>query len=107
MNRFHRTIATGLAVALAFLASTGVVAAAGKPAPAGKVNINTATVEQLATLPGVGAKLAARIVEYRQKSGGFKATQDLMNVKGVGEKNFQKIQGYLSVGDAARAGASK
>jgi competence protein ComEA len=81
MNRFRRSIATGLAVALAFLVSTGVVAAAGKPAPAGKVNINTASVEQLATLPGIGPKLATRIVEYRQKSGGFKATQDLMNVK--------------------------
>jgi competence protein ComEA len=107
MNRFHRSIATGLAIALAFLASTGVVAAAGKPAPAGKVNINTASVEQLTTLPGVGPKLAARIVEYRQKSGAFKSTQELMNVKGLGEKNFQKIQGYLSVADAARAGASQ
>jgi competence protein ComEA len=107
MNRFHRITAAGLAMALAFLASAGLAVAAGKPAPAGKVNINTASVEQLATLPGVGQKLAARIVEYRQKAGGFKSTQELMNVKGLGEKNFQKIQGHLSVGDAARAGASQ
>ena len=55
----------------------------------------------------MGAKLAARIVEFRQKSGAFKTAQDLMNVKGVGEKNFQKIQGYLTVGDAPRSGASR
>lgn len=108
MNRFHRITATGLAIALAFLATTGLAAAAGKPAPAGKVNINTAGVEQLTTLPGVGEKLAARIVEYRQKSGGFKSTQELMNVRGLGEKNFQKIQGFLSVGDGApKAGTSR
>jgi competence protein ComEA len=108
MNRFHRITAASLAIALAFLFGTGLAVAAGKPAPAGKVNINTATVEQLATLPGVGQKLAARIVEYRQKSGGFKSTQELINVRGLGEKNFQKIQGFLSVGDAApRAGSSR
>ena len=108
MTRFRRLTAASLALLLAFVASTGLAAAAGKPAPAGKVNINTASVEQLQTLPGVGEKLAARIVEYRQKSGGFKATQELMNVKGLGEKNFQKIQGYLSVGDAApRAAGSR
>jgi competence protein ComEA len=103
MTRFRRLTAVSLAMLLAFVASTGFVAAAAKPAPAGKVNINTASVEQLQALPGVGQKLAERIVEYRQKSGGFKATQDLLNVRGVGEKNFQKIQTYLSVGDAPRA----
>ena len=106
MNRFHRSIATGLAIALAFLASTGVVAAAGKPAPAGKVNINTASVEQLTTLPGVGPKLAARIVEYRQKSGGFKSIQELMNVKGIGERNLERIQPHLSLGEPAAKGSA-
>ena len=111
-----------LLIVIALVSIGGVVhpahAAQGKPAgsppPAARpaasaamVNINTASVEQLATLPGVGEKLAARIVEYRQKSGSFKSTQELMNVKGLGEKNFQKIQGYLSVGDASRAGASQ
>ena len=67
-----RIVALGLALALSLLASAGVVMAEGKQPPAGKVNINTATAQQLETLPGVGAKLAARIVEYRQKSGGFK-----------------------------------
>ena len=103
----RRFVALGLAVALSLLTSAGVALAAAKPAPSGKVNINSATAEQLTTLPGVGEKLAARIVEYRQKSGGFKSVQELMNVQGVGEKNFQKIQGYLSVGEAKQPAAAK
>jgi competence protein ComEA len=100
-----RRAVPALAVALAF-AVLPSLALAAKAAPAGKVNVNTASVEQLATLPGVGPKLAARIVEYRQKTP-FKALPEVMNVKGIGEKNFEKLQPFLSLGDAARAGAGK
>ena len=103
-----RIVALGLALALSFVMSAGVALAAPKAAPAGKININTATAQQLETLPGVGAKLAARIVEYRQKAGGFKSAQELMNVQGVGEKNFARIQPHLTVGEsAAKAAAAK
>ncbi len=61
------------------------------------VNLNTATAEQLDTLPGIGAKVAARIIEYRQKNGPFKKIEDLMNVRGIGEKNFLKIKNRLTV----------
>ena len=88
-----RIVAAGLAFVLALGLSSGMALAAAKAAPAGKVNINSASAQQLSELPGVGDKLAARIVEYRQKSGGFKTVQELMNVKGVGEKNFAKIAG--------------
>lgn len=101
----RRIVATGLAFAMAALLVSGTAMAAGKPAPTAKVNINTATVEQLTTLPGVGPKLAARIVEYRHKSGTFRSPQELMNVKGVGEKNFAKIEAWLSVGEAPKASA--
>ena len=101
-----RIVALGLALSLSFLASAGVVVAAPKQLPAGKVNINTASVQQLSELPGVGAKLAARIVEYRQKAGGFKATQELMNVQGVGEKNFARLQPHLTTGSDAAAKAA-
>lgn len=103
--RFRRFVAATLALALALAMSAGTALAAPKAAPTGKVNINTASVEQLSTLPGVGAKLAARIVEYRQKSGGFKAVTELMNVQGIGEKNFAKIQQYLVASDAPRSAA--
>jgi competence protein ComEA len=99
----RRFVATGLALAMAALLVSGPALAAGKPAPTAKVNLNTASVEQLTTLPGVGPKLAARIVEYRQKSGSFRSTQELMNVKGIGERNFSKIEAWLSVGEAPKA----
>jgi competence protein ComEA len=108
MMKFHRLVASGLAFVLALVASTSLAVAAGKPAPTGKVNINTASTQQLTVLPGVGEKLAARIVEYRQKAGGFKSVQELMNVRGIGEKNLAKIQAYLTTsGEAAKTAAAK
>ena len=100
--KLDRIVAVALALALTH--SGGLAAAAAKPAPSGKVNINSASVEQLSALPGVGAKLAARIVEHRQKSGAFKSVQELMNVRGIGEKNFEKLQPYLTTGEGAKAG---
>jgi comEA protein len=94
--KFQRIVATGLALVFALVASSGLAVAAAKPAPSGKVNINTATAQQLTVLPGVGEKLAARIVDYRQKSGGFKNVSELMNVQGIGEKNLAKIQAFLT-----------
>jgi competence protein ComEA len=107
--KFQRILVTGLALVFALVASSGLAtAAAAKAAPTGKININTATAQQLTALPGVGEKLAARIVEYRQKQGGFKNVSELMNVQGLGEKNLAKIQPYLTTsGDAAKPTASK
>lgn len=68
-----------------------------KAAPAQVVNINTAPAEQLERLPGVGPTTAARIVEYRQKNGGFKKIEELMNVRGIGEKAFLKMKPQLTV----------
>jgi competence protein ComEA len=76
--------------------------AAAKPAASGIVNLNTASAADLEGLPGIGAKTAARIVEYRQKNGPFKKVEELMNVRGVGEKNFLKLKPQITVG-AARA----
>jgi comEA protein len=62
------------------------------------VNLNTATAAQLDALPGVGASTAQRIVEYRQKNGSFKKIEELMNVKGIGEKSFLKLKPLITVG---------
>jgi len=71
---------------------------AAKVSPvAGVVNINTASASDLEGLPGIGAKTAARIIEYRQKNGPFKKIEELMNVRGVGEKNFLKLKPQISV----------
>jgi competence protein ComEA len=68
------------------------------------VNLNTAGVSELAALPGIGEKTAARIVEYRQKNGPFKKIEELMNVQGIGEKSFLKLKAQLTV--AAKPDAS-
>jgi competence protein ComEA len=69
-----------------------------KVTTAGVVNINTASAAELEALPGVGPKTAALIVEYRQKNGPFKKIEDVMNVRGLGEKNFLKLKEQLTVG---------
>jgi competence protein ComEA len=107
MHRFaHVLVALAAVVALAPAALAGAqtkplpAPAARAAAPAGIVNINTASAAELDALPGIGAKTAARIVEYRQKNGPFKKVEELMNVRGVGEKNFLKLKAQISVGAA-------
>jgi len=70
------------------------------PAPISgeKVNINTAGVDELVTLPGIGKAYAERIVEYRQKNGPFKKVEDIINVRGIGEKTFERIKDRLTIG---------
>jgi len=72
---------------------------APKPAPAEAIviNLNSATAAELEKLPGVGPATAARIVEYRQKNGAFKKIEDLMNVRGIGEKTFLNLKPLITV----------
>jgi competence protein ComEA len=108
MRKSIRFAVAALAFAAAVLASSGAALAADKTAaPQGKVNINTASVDQLAELPGVGPSLAARIVEYRQKNGGFKTANELLNIKGIGDKSFAKLEPHVTAGggDAAKGGS--
>ncbi len=90
----HRLVALGLALALAFVALPAAAA------PGQVVNVNSATVEQLQLLPNVGPALAQRIVEHREQNGQFKAAEDLMLVKGIGEKSFEKLRPYVATSGA-------
>ena len=73
------------------------MAAIAADAPTGVVNINTADASQLAYLPGVGAKAAQRIIEYRTEHGPFARPTDLMQVKGIGAKTFEGLSSYVAV----------
>ncbi|MEW6619059.1 MAG: helix-hairpin-helix domain-containing protein [bacterium] len=67
-----------------------------------KVNINTASLEDLMTLPRIGSVTSNRIVEYRRMHGKFKSVEEITKVKGVGKKNFEKIRGLITVGNVEK-----
>ena len=90
---FGALLVCALAVALG---SDPVAQDKTPPSSKATINLNTATVDQLQDLPGIGRATAERIVEYRQKNGGFQKVEQLMNVKGIGEKSFLKIKPLVS-----------
>ena len=92
MKKYRSWVAMLLVVSL-FLAISPSLSDAAE----GKININTAPVEVLEQLDQVGLKTAERIVEYRKANGPFKAPEDLMKVKGIGEKIFQKNKERISI----------
>ncbi len=95
----RKSLSLILATAI-LLIGTAAFADTGTPAASGVININTADAGQLAFLPRVGAKAAQRIVDYRTQHGPFHKTSDLMQVKGFGEKSFNRLSAYLAVDGA-------
>ena len=89
MTHAYRIVA-GVVLAVLLAALPGV-AAEGK-----KVNINTADAAQLALLPRVGPSIAQRIVEYRKQNGPFKKPEDLMLVRGIGDKTYELLKPYIA-----------
>jgi len=71
--------------------------AAPAATPIGKVNINQASASQIAMLPRIGAKVATRVLDYRKAHGPFAKPENLMEVKGIGEKLFLTLKPYLAV----------
>lgn len=87
-----------VACLLATLLATPLVAAEKKSGEVQVMDLNQATAEQLQALPGVGPSISRRIVEFRDRQGPFERVEDLMRVKGIGEKTFLKLKPYLKVG---------
>jgi competence protein ComEA len=104
-----------LVVLVALLSTHAQGAAAQAPDRAARpaatsvvINLNTASASDFEALPGIGPKTAARIIEYRLKNGPFKKIEELMNVPGIGEKNFLKLKPQLTVASVrAEAGSAR
>jgi competence protein ComEA len=102
MYRMSFVLACGLVALIAAAPRTAAAQEkAAKPKPAAAVttpvNLNTATAADLQALPGVGAATARLIIEHREKNGGFKKVEELMNIKGIGEKSFLKLKPMVTV----------
>ena len=80
--------------------NSGLQAEAHVQAAKEKVNINTASVKELQTLPRIGEKVAQRIVDFRTKNGKFSRIEELMKVKGISEKVFRQLKDLITVGKA-------
>ena len=108
MHRVSIALTNALVLALMLGGATTVATAQEKTAkakpaaatPTSPVNLNTATLSDLQALPGVGAATAKLIVEHREKNGGFKKVEELMNIKGIGEKSFLKLKPMVTVAPA-------
>ncbi len=83
-------VSTGLLILLLFVSATE-----GQQTP--KINLNTATFSQLDSLPGIGPVIAERILELRERSGPFQQIEDLLNIRGIGEKKFLQLQDLITV----------
>ena len=71
------------------------------------IDLNTATSVQLETLPGVGPRTAERILEYRREHGGFERIEDLMDVRGIGERTFLRLRPLVTVGASEPDGGQR
>jgi len=62
------------------------------------LDLNSATLDELIDLPGIGPVLAQRIIEYREKHGGFKTVEELLEIRGIGPKRFEQLKGRVRLG---------
>jgi competence ComEA-like helix-hairpin-helix protein len=82
-------------------------APAKKTPPANPVDVNTATAEQLAQIPGIGPGTARSIIQFREKSGPFQRVEDLLAIRGISERKLALIKLYVTVGPVKTHPATK
>jgi len=101
-NSLPRLVLAGLLLSLLGALVVPSHASAGQQAGAGeqarpKIEINSATVEQLQEVPGIGPTLAARIIDFRKEHGPFERVEDLLNVQGIGVRTLERMRAFLTV----------
>ncbi len=92
-----------LGAVLSLLLSPLFALQAGSKAGTEKININTASLDDLQKLPRIGEKIAQRILDFRKANGNFKKIEELMKVKGIGEKLFSQIKEQITIGPESAA----
>jgi competence protein ComEA len=103
MKAVKKVVAAGLLCGLVLTGTgRGAGAAGAAPVPGGRVDINAASADELARLPGIGASKAKAIVEYRSEEP-FRKAEDLRKVKGIGDKLYERVKDQITVEPAAPA----
>jgi len=97
MNRSALALVAALVCFTPWSAEAQRASKAPVAAPAEVINLNTGTAAQIASLPGIGLKTAELVVQYREKNGPYKKIEEIMNVRGIGEKSFLRIKDRLTV----------
>jgi competence protein ComEA len=97
LNRASSWLVLAAFVTLALFVAPVTASGAAVEEKGARININTAGVEELTSLPGIGPSYAKRIVDFREKNGPFKRVEDLLNVQGIGEKTLEKIRDKVTV----------
>jgi comEA protein len=101
-NLMIKGLVLSIVLGLVFSTFLSLQVQAAPKASEKKININTASLVELQKLPRIGEKVAQRIIDFRKKNGKFKKTEELMKVKGIGEKMFNRLKDLITVGEAAK-----
>ena len=100
-KRITKNLAAGIIVCLVLSSASFLLAESQTKDK--KININTASLSELQKLPRIGATVAQRIIDFRKKHGKFKKIEEIMKVKGIGEKTFKMIKDLITVGSTPKA----